>query len=269
MKLTKLKKEPSEILSSISANIVVIDQAGIIIEINQGWENLSQENRKANPSSRVIGNNFLSTFLKASFHGDEISEQIYNGIRSVLAGRYTEFDIDYAIDILNKEIWFNMSVRPLEDLQPGAVIVQRDITEQKIVERKLAHQDKNLTAPTSNLTTLQRRFDQVERAAKVGSLEWDKEEDCIIWSSGLSRILEYPPQSLTLSFADFLEKIFPEDRAMVFVKLGFRNQSMNLKFRMISGKNNVVPLFGLFKVEDKKSGLGNIVFGTCSVVKKV
>ena len=56
---------------------------------------------------------------------------------------------------------------------------------------------------------------EAQRAAHVGSFEWDMRADRVSWSDELYRIYGLDPDSFAATFATFIERIHPEDRERV------------------------------------------------------
>lgn len=61
----------------------------------------------------------------------------------------------------------------------------------------------------------ERDLAEAQRIARLGSWKWDLVADEINWSAELFRILGYDPESDVASNAAFLDRVHPEDRAVV------------------------------------------------------
>lgn len=132
------------ILNSLAAEIAVIDQEGIIREVNVPWQRFSANNTNPNEplENNNVGLNYLSychaansTFLSGS--------DVYHGIRSVLDGHTASFSMEYPNHTQTQQRWYTMSVLPLgQEVISGAVIAHTDISEYKRLDQIL--QEKNV-----------------------------------------------------------------------------------------------------------------------------
>ncbi len=59
------------------------------------------------------------------------------------------------------------------------------------------------------------RLEEAQRLGHLGSWSWDLHTDTLIWSDELCRIYGVDPASHVASFADFLDRVHPQDRAAV------------------------------------------------------
>ncbi len=65
------------------------------------------------------------------------------------------------------------------------------------------------------LTGSQQRLAEAQRIARIGSWQWDVERDEISGSDGLYALYGLDPGSFPATYADFLEIVHPDDRALV------------------------------------------------------
>ena len=135
------------ILDSVSTEIVVLSQDGIILAVNQPWRRLAlKRDIDSGKFARYteVGDNYLTT---CQFDGSFSAEQILNacgGIQSVLDGKLSSFSLEYPCHSPEQACWFSMSVTPLTSDGHGAVVAHTNITERKNSEiriQKLAHFD--------------------------------------------------------------------------------------------------------------------------------
>lgn len=113
------------ILSVLPAHIALVDKLGVIVSVNRAWEEFAETNGLLGPGYG-IGINYLAVCDK-SRDGAEAGE----GIRSVLAGRSSNFSMEYPCHSPTQQRWFLMTVTPLSDSEPsGAVISHFNITKE-------------------------------------------------------------------------------------------------------------------------------------------
>jgi PAS domain S-box-containing protein len=123
------------IMDSIVEGLVVIDRAGLIMAVNQPWRNMNFQNA-AEPSkpaaSTDVGSNFLALCqVGVNFSFDEEALQAREGIKAVLDGRLSHFNLEFASHQLSQLRWLSMSASPMGPDGRGAVIAHADITERK------------------------------------------------------------------------------------------------------------------------------------------
>jgi PAS domain S-box-containing protein len=123
------------IMDSIVEGLVVIDRAGLIITVNQPWRNMTFQNG-AEPSkpaaSADVGSNFLALCqVGVNFSFDKEALQAREGIKAVLEGRLSHFNLEFASHQLSQLRWLSMSASPMGPEGRGAVIAHADITERK------------------------------------------------------------------------------------------------------------------------------------------
>ena len=127
----------TDILTSLSAHISVIDQAGEIVSVNPAWERFGENNGAAlHPDTCGVGNNYLAVCDRAARQGDAYAHLAYNGIQGVLTGIREEFYMEYPCHSPLASRWFAMRVTPLRPGK-GAVISHENITERKLAEQNL------------------------------------------------------------------------------------------------------------------------------------
>ncbi len=124
------------IISSLAANIAVIDRQGRIIYVNEAWEEFARDNGDEELKCTGCGTNYLSVCSSAA-SVDENTRRIAEGIEGVLNGSLPNFSMEYPCHSPTEERWFMMVVTPLENGLPGAVVAHNNITERKLAEKAL------------------------------------------------------------------------------------------------------------------------------------
>lgn len=162
------------ILDSVSSHIAVIDQAGVIMKINDAWKRFSLENGVV-PGQMAphtdVGANYLDVCGDNIAMSSEQDLAAREGILAVLAKRLPSFSIEYACHSHQQQRWFSMTATPLGGNTNGAVIVHNDITERKQIEemvRNLAYYDSLTQLP--NRRMLQERLTLILASSKRSGL---------------------------------------------------------------------------------------------------
>ena len=130
------------VLNSLNAEIAVVDRAGVILAVNDRWQQFARENGfepgQSAPNTGV-GSNYFSVCGppgSAGRAGDVMDAS--TGLQAVLDGRLESFNLDYPCDSPTQQRWFAMTVMPLgKGVRNGAVITHTDITKRKQAEEKL------------------------------------------------------------------------------------------------------------------------------------
>ena len=124
------------ILNSVSSSIVVIDDKGLILTVNESWKRYGAKNaaeQVPSPPFEWIGVDYLKCCK------NEGGEEAQNGIQSVLSGDLLFFTLEYSCDSQQEKHWFSMAVTPLNHtLMGGAVIAHTEISEIKLAHEALS-----------------------------------------------------------------------------------------------------------------------------------
>jgi diguanylate cyclase (GGDEF)-like protein/PAS domain S-box-containing protein len=124
------------VLNSLTAHIAVLDRQGKIVTINEAWRKFARENDSPN-STDYVGSNYLDACQAAIEQGDLIAKQVHQGIRAVLDGLQSQFNIEYSCHSPTRQRWFTVTVLPMYETGSGLVVLHQDITERKQAENSL------------------------------------------------------------------------------------------------------------------------------------
>ncbi len=130
------------IINSVSAQIAVLDDSGIIMAVNDSWYRFSIENgtSRGKPTLRTgVGVSYLDICRASVGDSAEGARIARDGIQSVLDGRSADFTMQYPCHSLTQRRWFILSATPIGDKKRhGVVIAHTDITQIKLAEEELA-----------------------------------------------------------------------------------------------------------------------------------
>ncbi len=128
----------ASVLNSLNAEIAVVDQKGIILAVNDRWQQFSLQNspKSGEPTPGTgVGASYLEVCGLVD-PSDTTSARA--GLQAVLFGQLPSFQSDYRCDSPSQVRWFSMLVVPLgQDANRGAVITHTDITKRKEADAKL------------------------------------------------------------------------------------------------------------------------------------
>ena len=134
----------SAILNALPPNIVLLNEAGKIIAVNESWKKLTLENNLGVPKYG-IDYSYIAIAEKALRVDEQSWKKIGKGVKEVIAGLIDEFSLEYSWYSKNKKLWFQVIVVPLTDkTKKGAVVLHVDITDRKIAEELLVQSEANL-----------------------------------------------------------------------------------------------------------------------------
>jgi PAS domain S-box-containing protein len=131
------------VLDSLTAQIAVLDQRGVIILVNANWQRFADEN--GGDVNCQPGVNYLTVCNRVMSGQDGVDAQAaLQGIQQVLARTRDTFNLIYSCDSPTEQRWFEMRVLPLSGAQLGAVIAHEDITTQMLAQRALQASEQRL-----------------------------------------------------------------------------------------------------------------------------
>ncbi len=203
------------ILNALPAHVALVNREGIIVAVNEGWRRFSKENASPDPDF-YIGWNYLGVCESATgLYADE-AILVADGLKRVLDGSLPHFAMEYSCHSLAEERWFRLLVSPLlEDGRAGAVVMHLNITDQRRAREALQSSEKEQRNLAQQLEAERLRLVAAQRVAKVGSWETDLVTLAVNWSEEAHRIFETDPVSFQPTHQDFLDRVHPDDRAMV------------------------------------------------------
>lgn len=173
LKTSELFKQA--VLNSVTAEIAVLNQDGVILEVNQAWHRHTAINADAlaRGESRIgVGFNYLQACHGIKLdpaHNQPEAMAAPSGVGAVLAGSLPRFFLEYPCDTPEHKRWCSMSVTPLDgDARRGAVVSLEDITQRIEMEqqvREMAFYDPLTHLPNRRLA-LERLTQQMVRARR-------------------------------------------------------------------------------------------------------
>ena len=131
-------------MNALPPNIVLLNEAGKIVAVNESWKRFTLENNLGVPKYG-IDYSYIAISEKATGVDEVSGEKIANGIKEVIAGIKKEFSMEYSCYSKQKNVWFQIIVAPLTDkTKKGAVVLHIDITGRKLAEELLHQSEANL-----------------------------------------------------------------------------------------------------------------------------
>jgi PAS domain S-box-containing protein len=123
------------ILSSLPAQVAVLDRSGTIIAVNDVWANGEHGTGGCAGHAMSAGGSYLEACGAALTRaGASEAAEILAGVTAVCEGRSRDFECEYRCDAPASDRWFVMRVTPLRSEAGGAVVTHWDVTERKHAE---------------------------------------------------------------------------------------------------------------------------------------
>ncbi|OOY96043.1 hypothetical protein BOW18_09810 [Solemya velum gill symbiont] len=135
------------VLNSLTQQIAVIVEQGLVQWVNHSWKAFSEENR-GQPDKTWRNTNYIRVCSDSVENGDQDAVDALAGIEAVIRGEEPIFYFEYPCHSPDEQRWFMMHIRPLDQ----NVLKHFVITHQNITERKLAEQRVEEMAVLDGLT---------------------------------------------------------------------------------------------------------------------
>ena len=139
MTADELDIEALTVLDSMHQHIALLDPAGTVIAVNRAWTEFGDRNHGTGGDSTLLGQNYLDVCGASGAQPQEpTAQQARDGIRAVLAGTQTRFEMEYPCHGPAQQRWFLLRATPLVGNRRGAVVSHEDITARWLLEQQRA-----------------------------------------------------------------------------------------------------------------------------------
>ncbi len=150
IQLQQASQTQAAILNALPSNIVLLNEKGKIIAVNQTWKSFTLSNNLGLPNYG-IGYNYLVIAEKATGVDKATANQIAKGIKDVINGTKKQFIMEYPSHTQTQTRWFQVTVAPLTDeASKGAVVSHVNVTDRKLAESSLVQSEANLRSVFEN-----------------------------------------------------------------------------------------------------------------------
>ncbi len=130
-------------LDALSAHIAIIDENGIIVKTNAAWNRFARENGYPD-DHHGLGQCYLTVFSSANDDSPQEGSEVAAGIRAVMAGLTSEFQLEYPCHSPTEQRWFVVRATRFEGEGPTRVVVAHENITARI--RAEAELEKSLRA---------------------------------------------------------------------------------------------------------------------------
>ena len=123
-------------INALTAHIAVLDEEGVILMVNEAWRRFAASNAYPHGHCGVATNYLAACPPEADDHSE--GRRAAKGIRDVLSGRATSFEMEYPCHGPDGFRWFMMRATRFESAGlVRAVIAHENITARKLAEEQL------------------------------------------------------------------------------------------------------------------------------------
>jgi PAS domain S-box-containing protein len=159
------------ILDSTTAHIAILDQHGIIVDVNTPWNRFALDNDGVVMDQIGTGANYFCPW--SAEYGDVTgAAEAFEGIRQVQRGERDMFEIEYPCHSPAVNRWFSLCAVPLQGDTGHVLVAHTDISarkrteidlsaalaEKEVLLREVHHRVKNNLAAIIGLMDMQRRY---------------------------------------------------------------------------------------------------------------
>ena len=135
--LRRSERSLQSTIDGLSASIAVLDDAGVILLVNQPWRAFAEQNGLT-PGSVSAGANYLQVCDAAAGEDSEEAAPFAAGIRAVLSAETDSYVLEYPCHSPDEKRWFVGRVTLFPGEGPHRVVVaHEDITARKQAEEEL------------------------------------------------------------------------------------------------------------------------------------
>jgi PAS domain S-box-containing protein len=123
-------------IDALTGHIAVLDENGVILEVNHAWRHFAEMNHFAGFNC-AVGMNYLE--VCDTSEGECADDgSVASGIRDVLAGRVAVYEFEYPCHSPTEERWFLMRASRFKSPGPVRVVVSHDdVTQRRAAEEQL------------------------------------------------------------------------------------------------------------------------------------
>jgi diguanylate cyclase (GGDEF)-like protein/PAS domain S-box-containing protein len=140
------------VINSLEDQVAVIDEEGVIVDVNAAWTKFGVENGLS-PEFACVGCNYLTVLSASTANDDNFAGEAKQGILDVVRGKQASFYFEYPCHSPDEKRWFMMRVTRLKDNSRRFFVVSH----QNITLRKLAEERVERLAMYDPLTGLANR----------------------------------------------------------------------------------------------------------------
>lgn len=122
-------------LDALPQHVAILDGDGRILEVNEAWLDFAR--REGGDRRGYVGENYLEVTASAA-EADEDAARMLEGLRAVLVGERTRFEMEYPCHTPDSSRWFHVAATSILGVSsPRTVVSHTEITDRVHREREL------------------------------------------------------------------------------------------------------------------------------------
>ncbi|MDR3457690.1 MAG: PAS domain S-box protein [Verrucomicrobiae bacterium] len=134
--LLESKRFLKSTLDALSSHIAILDEHGVIVEVNAAWHRFASSNGFL--GGHGVGTNYLQACATAGGDFSEEARAVGLGIAAVMAGESEAFQLEYPCHGTQVKRWFVVHATRFHGHGPVRVVVAHEnVTERKLAENEL------------------------------------------------------------------------------------------------------------------------------------
>jgi diguanylate cyclase (GGDEF)-like protein len=150
--MSNLPELHTQVLNSLDDQVAVIDENGVIVEVNTAWRQFGNENGLSEDFTS-IGCNYLDVCSSPEANVDSLANEARQGMIDVIQGKRDTFYYEYPCHSPTEKRWYMMRISRVKNLEKRFFVVSH----QDITQRRLAEETANQLAMLDPLTGLGNR----------------------------------------------------------------------------------------------------------------
>jgi signal transduction histidine kinase len=160
----------ARVVDALPNTICAIDQAGVIVFVNEAWRRFGILGGAPRDASIGVGANYFNCCRTSP--DDDSSSQAVAGIRAVLARETDIFEFEYPCHSPSQDRWFMMRAVAIDlpENGPGAAIMHIDITSRRLAEERVERMNTELERMVDKRTAeLRAAVEELQKLDQVKS----------------------------------------------------------------------------------------------------
>ncbi len=215
--IKRLGNYSKAVLDSLSCNIAVVDEKGIITNVNEAWLKFAVDNGL--DTYEWIGVNYLEICDQACGSFSEEGSSVGEGLRNLLSGEIDYFELEYPCHSPFEKRWFLVHLTAFEvgNSYRGAVVTHTNISDRKKAEEELKKSNQLLNKLTNQVPGLIYQY----------RIDPDGEMSYPFVSQQVVELFGHPVEAIKADPANLFERIFHEDVNAILESLQYSYENMD------------------------------------------